>query len=278
MYCTNCGQPRPPNANFCPYCGLRLSPTGTGHFVDSPGLRPSATKASVGGRLPLVPWQGGQVALGILLVLLSVVPVALLATGLGRLAGGYDDAVAAWTTSHLLGLSILAVVWMLGLRRYGVALSSLGLGQPRLPRITSVLLTVGVLVASLVANFLYFALVDQTGIDLPSPPDDPDIVFPGPAALVTYQALALWTPFTEEIFFRGFIFAGLAPRLGVRLAMVASALIFSGFHIFPGVMVPIFITGLLLPWLYHRTGSLWPSIVAHAGQNSLVLLAIIYGG
>jgi membrane protease YdiL (CAAX protease family) len=37
------------------------------------------------------------------------------------------------------------------------------------------------------------------------------------------------------------------------------------------VMVPIFITGFLLAWLYWRTGSLWAAIGAHAGQNALAL-------
>ncbi len=112
-----------------------------------------------------------------------------------------------------------------------------------------------------------------------APPDIPDgIVFPGVASLATYEALALWTPITEEIFFRGFVFAGLAPRLGVPRAIVVSALVFSAFHLSLGVLVPIFITGVLLAWLYHRTGSLWPGIAAHAGQNALAVSAVIIGG
>jgi len=92
----------------------------------------------------------------------------------------------------------------------------------------------------------------------------------------TFQALALATPLTEEIFFRGFIFAGLIPRLGVGWAMVASAAIFSVSHVSVGVLVPIFITGLALAWLYWRTGSLWTSIAAHAGQNALVVAVQAY--
>jgi membrane protease YdiL (CAAX protease family) len=54
-------------------------------------------------------------------------------------------------------------------------------------------------------------------------------------------------------------------------AIAASALVFSAFHLSLGVLVPIFITGLLLAWLYWRTGSLWAAIGAHAGQNALAL-------
>jgi membrane protease YdiL (CAAX protease family) len=44
-----------------------------------------------------------------------------------------------------------------------------------------------------------------------------------------------------------------------------------------GVLIPIFITGFLLAWLYRQTDSLWTSILAHAGQNAAALLATIYG-
>jgi membrane protease YdiL (CAAX protease family) len=94
---------------------------------------------------------------------------------------------------------------------------------------------------------------------------------------LTFLALTVWTPLSEEVFFRGFIFAGLSSRWGVTGATLVSAAIFSAFHISPGVLIPIFITGLLLAWLYHQTGSLWASIAAHAGQNAAALVVTIYG-
>jgi membrane protease YdiL (CAAX protease family) len=54
-------------------------------------------------------------------------------------------------------------------------------------------------------------------------------------------------------------------------------LVFSAFHLAPGVLLPVFVTGLLLAWLYHRTGSLWPCMAAHAGQNAIALAATLYG-
>ena len=291
MYCIHCGQPRPQDAAFCPHCGRAI---GT---VELP---PWTLAGLLGGRIPLVPWRGGQVAFGILLILVSIVPVTILAIGLGHLVGRYDDAVSVWTSSHLMGLAILAVVWTLGLRRYGVTLSVLGLGAPRMPRIkwllaassrrsiapmavitveiaVTVAITLGVVVASLMATAFYSLIVTSAQFDLLLPPEIPgEIAFPGPAAAATFQALAVWTPFTEEIFFRGFIFAGLAPRMGLWRAMLLSSLIFSLFHLSLGLLVPVFITGFLLAWLYRQTGSIWPSIAAHAAQNTLAVLAIIY--
>jgi membrane protease YdiL (CAAX protease family) len=42
-----------------------------------------------------------------------------------------------------------------------------------------------------------------------------------------------------------------------------------------GVVIPIFVTGLLLTWLYAKTGSLVPSLLAHIGQNLLALAVAV---
>jgi len=130
----------------------------------------------------------------------------------------------------------------------------------------------GVLAASLIATSIYSIIVESLGLDRFTTPDvESDIFFDGPAVLLTFQALAFITPMSEEIFFRGFIFRGLLPKMGPWGAITFSALVFSAFHLSLGVVVPIFITGFLLAWLYWRTGSLWAAIGAHAGQNALAL-------
>ena len=264
MYCTNCGHHVEANDSFCYQCGDALSSLDT--------------DTSIGGAsstLP-APWRSGEVALGLLLILVSIFPVAGLAFGLGKLAGRFEVAVSTWESSNLMGFAILLVVWYLGFRPHGATLSTLGLNLPTASWVKSILLTVGVLAVSLLATVGYSSLVDLAGLEILLPPDiPPDIVFPGLLVVFTYQALALWTPFTEEIFFRGFVFAGLTPRFGLKGAMIVSALIFSAFHLSSlaiGLIVPILITGLLLAWLYSKTGSLWTSIAAHAGQNTVAIL------
>ena len=259
-------------------------PAGTAVLpeVDHAG---SASPSVIG----LAPWRGGEVALGIFIIAIAITPVILLAGEAGDLAGRYGVAARVWAGSHLMGLVILGVVWQLGLKGFKANrrvnppgdlrgnLRLLGLNPPTTSLSWSIRLTVGALVASMAATGIYSALVRWLNAGLLIPPDIPaDFAFPGAAAAFTFQALAVWTPITEEIFFRGFIIAGLASRLGIRGAMVVSALVFSLFHMDPGVLIPIFITGLLLAWLYRRTGSLWPGIVAHAGQNALALLAAIF--
>ena len=91
------------------------------------------------------------------------------------------------------------------------------------------------------------------------------------------QALALVTPVSEEVLFRGFVLRGLLGRIGAGPAIVSTALVFSALHLDTGTIIPIFITGLALGWLNVRTGSLWPCIAAHAAQNAIALLAVRAG-
>jgi hypothetical protein len=86
-------------------------------------------------------------------------------------------------------------------------------------------------------------------------------------------------PLAEEIFFRGFIFAGLIRYVGSFLAMAASGAIFALFHVTSGdtigLILPFSLVGMMFAWLYYRTGSIWASIGAHMLFNaySFVLLA-----
>ena len=85
-------------------------------------------------------------------------------------------------------------------------------------------------------------------------------------------------PVAEEIFFRGFVLTGLLKRFGVRRALLLSSLLFGLFHIDPGAIVPTFALGLVLGWVYLKTGSIWPSIFAHALHNTLAVLIARYSG
>ena len=266
MYCNVCGHTGAKDDAYCYRCGRGLTPSSA-EVEEVTDSRPS-----------LALWRGGQVAVGILVVLAALFPVVQLSLLSAKLAGPFGDAVGLWQSSHLMGLTIVAVVWFLAIQPHRLPLSSLGFTLPALPWRKTVILTSAVLGASMLFTILYALLVEQLGWPFLAPPEIPsNILFPGAAVVFTYEALAFWTPFTEEIFFRGFVFAGLVPRFGVAWAMVASALIFSAFHVTPGVIVPIFITGILLAWLYHRTGSLWPGIGAHAGQNTLAILFTSFG-
>ena len=82
---------------------------------------------------------------------------------------------------------------------------------------------------------------------------------------------AVIEPINEEIFFRGF----LVPRLGI----IPSAIIFGLAHYsynstFGIEVIAAFIFGLLSGYIYKKTGSIYPGIVAHILINSMAALSI----
>ena len=266
MFCPDCGTQLQETAAFCPLCGR-----------DVRQLMAEAADATAGNGDLVVAWRGGQVALGILIVGLAFLIISASLLLLEQFEGGM--AWGAWLGSHAIGLVILAAVWLLAQHNGRIPLSMLGLCRPRVSWAYSLLLVALTLGLSIGGTALYAWAVGPLGVDLLVPPDVPrEVVFGGAAAVWTLEALAGWTPLTEEIFFRGFVMGGLVSRWGIVGAAIGSSLIFSLFHLYPGVLIPIFFTGLLLAVLYRVTGSIWPPIIAHAGQNTVALVAIIYWG
>ena len=99
----------------------------------------------------------------------------------------------------------------------------------------------------------------------------------GPGELLPLLFLAVFlAPAFEEALFRGFLYPTLRQRLGPGRAMAASAGIFGVIHFDFHVLLPLTALGLLLAFLYERTGSLIPSMLLHGlwngGSLALVLL------
>jgi uncharacterized protein len=92
---------------------------------------------------------------------------------------------------------------------------------------------------------------------------------------------AVIAPVVEELFFRGFLFGLYRRRQPLWVAYVASSALFTLLHLMPGQMnvsqsaglsVGIFLLAMLLAWLYQRTGSLYPGMLAHAVNNATGLI------
>jgi len=87
------------------------------------------------------------------------------------------------------------------------------------------------------------------------------------AALVGVCVLA---PFLEEMLFRGIILRSFLQQYGRRRAFLYSAALFGLAHLNIYQFTVGFMGGIFLAWLYERTRSLWPCILAHAAYNSLI--------
>lgn len=86
-----------------------------------------------------------------------------------------------------------------------------------------------------------------------------------------YVVIGLLASLSEEVVFRGAILRSLlrSSRLSVGSAIALSALMFSVIHLNPAQLPHTFIIGLLLGWMYYRTGSILPGVAYHWANNSV---------
>jgi len=81
-------------------------------------------------------------------------------------------------------------------------------------------------------------------------------------------------PAIEEVAFRGLLQGWLRRRLSPVPAIGAGAFCFAVLHGIPLLIVPLFLVGLVLGWLYERDGSLLPPILLHAAFNAFTMTVL----
>lgn len=91
-----------------------------------------------------------------------------------------------------------------------------------------------------------------------------------------FLAAVIVAPVVEEIFFRGFLFQGFRKRYGWMPALLLSSFIFAAAHLDLASLIPTFILGIILTYVYHRSNSLWPGIIIHFFINATSTLAVYF--
>ena len=107
--------------------------------------------------------------------------------------------------------------------------------------------------------------------------DNLDSVFMGLSRnVVGIIGLAFFGPLLEEVLFRGAIQGALMRYFGRPWpAIILSALVFGIFHMNPIQIVYATLLGIVLGWIYYRTGSLLSVIVGHVLNNSLAVATTV---
>ncbi|MEB2334543.1 MAG: type II CAAX endopeptidase family protein [Anaerolineaceae bacterium] len=90
-----------------------------------------------------------------------------------------------------------------------------------------------------------------------------------------FATAVIVAPLVEEIFFRGFLFQGFRQRYGWIAALLLSSGIFAAAHLDPVSFIPTFILGAVLGYVYHRSNSLWPSVILHLLNNGFAMCAML---
>ena len=245
----------------------------SGCYTEVPQTEPIEDSGLFASRVASVPWTLRDVIIASALFLpIGVVSSLGLGLALAWIGLVADKTLAVVLGSTLLPAALLAAAWVFGTRRHKVSVDLLGFRPTSATSLTwlpLVALSIG-----LSSTAIYALVVDALGIDILVPDQGLEEIatLDGFARLPIFVIVGLLAPFAEEVFFRGFLLAALVPVLGgLRGAFVSSA-VFSVAHLNVGTLLPIFAMGMLLAWLYLRTGSIWPPFVAHAAQNILALI------
>jgi len=82
-------------------------------------------------------------------------------------------------------------------------------------------------------------------------------------------SVIIMAPVAEELLFRGLLFNTIKHAGYPRAAIIASAALFALVHGSLALMLPLFVMGFALAWLYEKSGSLIAPMVMHATFNAI---------
>jgi CAAX protease family protein len=234
----------------------------------------AGSKPRGGRRLPEIPWDASDAGWGLaagLILAVVVTPFLVLPFDPDLSSDGALLAAQALLGGSLLFVALgMASQW--NFSALGEALARLGLQNFKWSGLGIALLT---LFAYYVAVVLFASFVIE--------PNQEDIGgelgIGNENLLVAVTAVLLivvLAPLSEEMFFRGFVFAGLRKRWSLLPAALIAGGIFGLIHAPTGIttVIPLAALGIALCWLYDRTGSLWPCVLAHVLNNGLALLVV----
>jgi membrane protease YdiL (CAAX protease family) len=209
-----------------------------------------------------IPWTTRDVWLGIASLVLWWMAAILILHVVSFSGADVDLGLFIGLAESLL----LGPVWLFALRKYRVGWESVGL---RAFKSSMLGLGCGLMILSSLFNFFYslfLALFDQQ-VQADLGPVLAEVSSPWWLML----AGVVVAPVVEEIFFRGFVFAGLRTRYEWKKAAAISSALFAVIHLQLTSIIPIFILGYIFAYLYHRSNSIWPGIVMHVSTNALAL-------
>lgn len=239
-------------------------------------------RAAKGGRfltryagLPEVGWGGGMVALGVLIaagtMLVGTIMVAVFDPELESPAA--RNAAQLAVALSLMGTA-LGFAFLDARGRIQDAFGKLGLG----PRIA-----LGAIGLAVLAWFVYILFA---GLLTPLlQPDQEDVTRElgtdkdefGSVAVAAFL-IVIAAPLSEEMFFRGFMFGGLRRSMSIWPAALISAAVWGSLHLGAGnigVAVQLAVFGVILAWLYERSGTLWAPVLAHTINNTIAFVLLV---
>jgi membrane protease YdiL (CAAX protease family) len=98
-----------------------------------------------------------------------------------------------------------------------------------------------------------------------------------PRLLWAFGIFAIFiAPFYEETIFRVFVFNAVLRRSGFWFAAIASGILFGLAHGDVYALVPLALGGIVLSYIYYRTGNAFASMISHGLFNAFSVVALVF--
>ena len=88
----------------------------------------------------------------------------------------------------------------------------------------------------------------------------------------SFLLTAIFAPICEEWLCRGMVLRGLLTKMKPGWAIVISALFFAVIHMNPWQALNAFIIGVVMGYVYYKTGSLWLTMLIHFVNNGFAVI------
>ncbi len=244
------------------------------------GFRVNRSKA----KLPfMVPWTLIDVAEAVAVLLFTMVVGGMLTNlALGRVLRPDE-----WSLGRPILVSIqyilvsaitIGVIWyrvrsggasrplsILGLRARR-ALTHIGTGLSGYAAFVTLLIIIATIIAWLLGGSMPMAQTTEEMIGSAQTPAEVAIYF---------VLVCILAPVFEELIFRGYVYAGLRRIMSARAAILLGAAAFAAVHLNGEAFLVIGLIGAMLCYLYERSRSLLPGMIAHGVHNGLVLAIML---
>jgi membrane protease YdiL (CAAX protease family) len=186
--------------------------------------------------------------------------------------------VGAITAVLVIAFSAQALIFTgagLGMGRWRIRSQ----GPPATTRARAVGLAIGCGFIAILGTMILSAVMMLLGIEVREQAWVLALVQADPGVL---WLLAPWTvilgPIAEEVFFRFYLFRFLVQHVGVGFGYALSATTFALIHFHLPALPLYLFYGLLLAWVYRRTGRLLAPIVTHVFINLISTIALVLTG
>jgi membrane protease YdiL (CAAX protease family) len=227
--------------------------------------------------LPPERYRGPSVfiLLALALVIAAVLNVPFSDDAAALLGGGQMTLLGAFVILVSTQVGLLLVSWLLVFRPNALAaLPSFPGREPAMAAALGIGWGVVAWIASTAAIALVAWLLELVG-EPPVPEAAERAIAIADPWLVVFSVVIL-APIAEELFFRGVVYNAWRREAGRRWGLIGSAVLFAVIHLSILSLVPIFILGLALAWIYERTNTLVAPIAMHATVNGIsVALAFL---